>query len=719
MQLRRRLVPTKSKWSTPIIAAVTSVSMVAAAAFGGHQVLRTQENGSGPIEVASASTSFGDGETVVVDDAAISAQGEGDGPRAVKQFHRDEPFSMFAVTWKGARDVAAFVRAKQADGSWSQWYGMDNSGYTNDDPNATNGTELIYTGTTNDVQVSINNVDLVSGTNLDKSFEETPVEEDGTQAPESAAPETSAPAASASQSPASAPAEDSNQSVIEQAAEAAANPQPAPLPYNVGDIAPVADVQEMDTKDSGAQDSDAQDSGASANNTSTEGMEAVFIDGNAQAGEAIEQTAVTDGMPRVVSRAGWGADESKRCMGPDYDDGVKALTLHHTAGSNNYTKADAAAQVRGIYHYHAQNLGWCDIGYNALVDKYGTIYEGRYGGLDKAVQGAHVGGFNTNTWGISMIGNYETTAPTEAMLNSVAEIAGWKAAISNINPKGSTDLVSGGFNGSRFPAGTVAHVPTFHGHNDLHYTACPGKYTVARWGDIRNVTYRKYQSIKNGTAGSGAQLPSNDGTNTNTGTNTGTTTPGTNNPGGNTGGNPGGNTGTNGATSSLGGVQVPVAVVQAVAGIAATLVGIFLARSGQKVDGNKTVVGGLTTSEIPNIVSKVVQISGNPSLQQSWTAILNAFGPVLGLAVGGPDFKAGIVSQLFENGVVLSSKETGTHALTGKVAEAWSEGDNSTKLGLPTSDEVSTGNGREIRVDFQGGYIQYDPATEKINVFTD
>ena len=99
MQLRRRLVPTKSKWSTPIIAAVTSVSMVAAAAFGGHQVLRTQENGSGPIEVASASTSFGDGETVVVDDAAISAQGEGDGPRAVKQFHRDEPFSMFAVTW--------------------------------------------------------------------------------------------------------------------------------------------------------------------------------------------------------------------------------------------------------------------------------------------------------------------------------------------------------------------------------------------------------------------------------------------------------------------------------------------------------------------------------------------------------------------------------------------------------------------------------------------
>ncbi|MGV2482190.1 UNVERIFIED_CONTAM: N-acetylmuramoyl-L-alanine amidase, partial [Salmonella enterica subsp. enterica serovar Weltevreden] len=79
--------------------------------------------------------------------------------------------------------------------------------------------------------------------------------------------------------------------------------------------------------------------------------------------------------------------ENLRCKGADYDDGVKAIALHHTAGSNNYTRAQAAAQVRAAYTYHAQNLGWCDIGYNALVDKYGTIYEGRYGGLDKAVQG--------------------------------------------------------------------------------------------------------------------------------------------------------------------------------------------------------------------------------------------------------------------------------------------------------------------------------------------
>ena len=165
MHLKRRLVATKSRWSTPIIAAVTSIAVVSTAALGGHTILQTQEAGNGPIEVSSHSESFGSGETVVVDDPAIASQGDGSGPRAVKQFHRDETFSSFAVTWKGSRDVAAFARAKQPDGSWSEWYDMDSMSYSSDDPSATNGTELIFVGDTNDVQVSINNVDLVTGSN--------------------------------------------------------------------------------------------------------------------------------------------------------------------------------------------------------------------------------------------------------------------------------------------------------------------------------------------------------------------------------------------------------------------------------------------------------------------------------------------------------------------------------------------------------------------------
>lgn len=631
MKQRRRLVPTRSPWTTPVIATVSSIALVMAAAFGGQQVLKTQDSGSGgPIEVKNASESFSDADSVVVDDPAVAAQGDGEGPRAVKHFHRDEPFNMFAVTWEGKRDVHSFVRSKQEDGSWSEWFDMDAMNYGD----GKNGTELIYVGDTNDVQVSMANVDLVTGSNLDDDAE-----------------------------------------LLEKAAGAADANRAAPLPYNVGDIAPVADENNTDR-------------------TTVSDLDAVFMDGNAQEGQAIEPTATTDGMPKVVSRSGWGADESKRCQQPTYDDGIKAMTLHHTAGSNNYTPAQAAAQVRAAYEYHAQNLGWCDIGYNVLVDKFGTIYEGRYGGLDKAVQGAHVGGFNSHNWGISMIGNYEIAEPSQKMLNSVAEIAGWKAAISGIDTTGTATLTSGGFGGSKYAAGTQATVPAFSGHNDFHYTQCPGSHTVQHWKEIRDNTKQKYNAVKAG--GSAAAMnwdkkPSISGD----------------------------QSAPDGTTSSIGGVDVPVSTIQALAGIAAAVFGVLVANDRvAQPDTDKKVAGNLTAGDIPNIVNKVVQLSNNEGLKESWTSVLNAFGPVLGLAVGGPNStdSGKIMYQLFQNGVVLSSKDSGAKALTGEIAKKWAEGDNASKLGLPTTNEIK--NGKEIRVQFQGGEIVYNMNTEKVDIYT-
>ncbi|MGL5929842.1 MAG: N-acetylmuramoyl-L-alanine amidase, partial [Dermatophilaceae bacterium] len=118
--------------------------------------------------------------------------------------------------------------------------------------------------------------------------------------------------------------------------------------------------------------------------------------------------------PSIVSRAGWGADESLRNCGADYATTTRAMTLHHTAGSNSYGASESAAIVRGIYAYHTNGQGWCDVGYNVLVDRYGRIFEGRAGGLDRPVIGAHAGGFNTDTFGVSIMGTHETAPATSA-----------------------------------------------------------------------------------------------------------------------------------------------------------------------------------------------------------------------------------------------------------------------------------------------------------------
>ncbi|MFZ0835153.1 MAG: cold-shock protein, partial [Mycobacterium sp.] len=80
--------------------------------------------------------------------------------------------------------------------------------------------------------------------------------------------------------------------------------------------------------------------------------------------------------PAIISRAQWGADESMRCGPTTYDKGIRAAVIHHTAGSNDYSPQDSAEIIRAIYAYHTRTLGWCDIAYNALVDKYGQVFEG-------------------------------------------------------------------------------------------------------------------------------------------------------------------------------------------------------------------------------------------------------------------------------------------------------------------------------------------------------
>src|SRR5205814_1672223 len=119
---------------------------------------------------------------------------------------------------------------------------------------------------------------------------------------------------------------------------------------------------------------------------------------------------------------------------PRYADGVHYAVVHHTAGTNNYTRAQSAAIVRGIQVYHVKGNGWDDIGYNFLVDKYGQIFEGRYGGMDRAVIGAHALGFNTGAVGISVIGDYRAAPISAAAKASLEQLLAWRLDVAHVDP---------------------------------------------------------------------------------------------------------------------------------------------------------------------------------------------------------------------------------------------------------------------------------------------
>src|SRR3712207_4032530 len=96
---------------------------------------------------------------------------------------------------------------------------------------------------------------------------------------------------------------------------------------------------------------------------------------------------------------------------------IKAATVHHTADSNDYTAAEVPDVMRAIYRYQAVDRGWGDIGYNVVVDKFGRLWEGRAGGLANAVVGAHAGGFNRYTFGVSMLGTYDLVDTPQPMID--------------------------------------------------------------------------------------------------------------------------------------------------------------------------------------------------------------------------------------------------------------------------------------------------------------
>jgi uncharacterized protein with LGFP repeats len=194
-------------------------------------------------------------------------------------------------------------------------------------------------------------------------------------------------------------------------------------------------------------------------------------------------------QPRIVRRRAWGANERWRDGGPWFNRTIKQVHLHHTVNSNDYAPEDVPALLRGIYRYHTKSLGWSDVGYNFLVDRFGGIWQGRAGGSSLPVLGAHTLGFNSTSTGIAVIGNFEAVAPERAVISSIVKLAAWKLDLYRRTPSGKTGVYSRG--SDKYPSGQKVRLPVIDGHRDTNDTACPGAHLYAALPRIRERTQKR------------------------------------------------------------------------------------------------------------------------------------------------------------------------------------------------------------------------------------
>ncbi|MCX5560657.1 N-acetylmuramoyl-L-alanine amidase [Streptomyces sp. NBC_00038] len=394
----------------------------------------------------------------------------GDGASAQLGKRDTEPFSMLGITWTDPSATVAGaveIRTRSTEtGAWSNWLALDGNSGQGEAGAARGGTEPAWVGQSDGVEVRVDGkgsarlpeglrVDMVDPGNGTVSGLEPAayvVEETGTPSP----------------------AESTTEESATESATATTSPE--------------ATTSETVTSEPSDSES-ASESSSSTPSESTTPSGSVSPSPTTSVPSAPPSTAP---KPAITSRAGWGADESISPEEPGYLPGekIKAVVVHHTAESNDYTCEQAPAVVRGVYAYHVKQLKWKDIGYNFLVDKCGTVYEGRKGGVDLPVMGAHAYGFNSETTGISVLGTYTDTAPSTAAMTSVAKIAAWKLGQYGVDPTGTATLTAGADGTNYFRKswvqGAQLSLPVIHGHRDGYNTQCPGDALYNQLATIRS-----------------------------------------------------------------------------------------------------------------------------------------------------------------------------------------------------------------------------------------
>ncbi|WP_306186350.1 FG-GAP-like repeat-containing protein [Streptomyces sp. MK5] len=446
--------------------------------------------GGGVVGYAMAGPSDGGGTAVrakrPVKVYGIDLKGTGNAKRELPRTGTEE-FSLVGVSWTGAAkklDGTAQVRTRDSEsGRWSDWRNLelDVDPAVRPTSRMRGASEPMWVGPSDGVEVQVVAEDGTTSTGLPKGLKVDLVDPGiVTDAETRSIGDRVQPAAFAADAAVGAtdPATSTDPAATPAASDTPVATDTATTPAATDTASPTDTVSPTDSVSPTDQTSPIAGDSASASASPS----------------ATKPTAppstVTE--PPIISRAQWGADESQVQEPPSYIDKIQAVFVHHTADSNSYSCAQSASIVRGIMAYHIQVNGWNDLGYNFVVDKCGQIFEGRAGGVDLPVMGAHTYGFNSYSAGIAVLGNFQGDAakgipagrPTRATLESVARLAAWKLGQYGGNPTGTVTLTAMEDTGV-WKKGQQATLNTISGHRDAFATECPGTNLYGKLGEIR------------------------------------------------------------------------------------------------------------------------------------------------------------------------------------------------------------------------------------------
>jgi hypothetical protein len=196
--------------------------------------------------------------------------------------------------------------------------------------------------------------------------------------------------------------------------------------------------------------------------------------------------------PSMHGRGDWNGDQCPPREDPALGK-VNSAVVHHTATANRYSSSEVPGIILSICRFHRNGNGWSDIGYNALVDRYGAIWIGRAGAagtfsrdaIEQPIVGAHTGGYNSETTGVSKIGTHTSKRIGTAAMTALRRFIAWKLELHGIH-----DV----YDRFTYQSGRVSRRITYHKKltaGTQYATSCPGAAAIDQISELQARTQNR------------------------------------------------------------------------------------------------------------------------------------------------------------------------------------------------------------------------------------